>query len=134
MSVSDLTRRWLTRADRDRRVATELARHMGTDATDAIGFHCQQAAEKYIKAVLVHTRIEFPKTHDLGKLITLAGGTENGFGQLESAAKVLTPFAVEMRYGDEDPEAEMMQATVEAMEHFRRVCLLALEAAESENG
>ena len=36
--------------------------------TDAVCFHSQQCAEKYLKALLVMRRIDFPKTHDLEAL------------------------------------------------------------------
>ncbi len=47
-----------------------------TDAvTDAIvGFHCQQAVEKSLKAVLAASGADFPFTHDLGGLIELCEG------------------------------------------------------------
>ena len=38
---------------------------------ESIAFHCQQAAEKYLKAFLVSRRIEFPKTHSIGRLLDL---------------------------------------------------------------
>lgn len=34
-------------------------------------FHCQQAAEKYLKAFLTWHGVEFPKTHDIGVLLDL---------------------------------------------------------------
>ena len=34
-------------------------------------FHAQQAAEKSVKAVLVHEGIEFPPTHNIQRLIAL---------------------------------------------------------------
>ncbi|MCX6638775.1 MAG: HEPN domain-containing protein [Acidobacteria bacterium] len=32
---------------------------------EAIAFHCQQAAEKYVKAFLVRHQVEFPKTQNV---------------------------------------------------------------------
>lgn len=40
---------------------------------DDLCFDAQQAAEKSIKAVLVHRRIEFPRTHNLRSLLELFG-------------------------------------------------------------
>jgi HEPN domain-containing protein len=37
----------------------------------AIGFHCQQAAEKLLKAFLTHQGIRFRRTHDLKELMDL---------------------------------------------------------------
>ena len=38
---------------------------------DAVCFHAQQLAEKYLKALLVHKGIDFPKTHDLAEIASL---------------------------------------------------------------
>jgi len=35
---------------------------------EGIGFHCQQAVEKYLKAVLVASGLPAPFTHDLTRL------------------------------------------------------------------
>jgi HEPN domain-containing protein len=63
-----------------------------------IGFHCQQAAEKLLKALLSFQGIRFRRTHDLLELIDLL--IDNGYtlpghlGDLD----YLTPYAVEFRY------------------------------------
>ena len=36
---------------------------------EALAFHCQQAAERYLKALLVRHGIEFRKTHNIGELL-----------------------------------------------------------------
>jgi HEPN domain-containing protein len=36
-----------------------------------IGFHCQQAVEKLLKALLSHVGVRFRKTHDLRELLDL---------------------------------------------------------------
>ncbi len=36
-----------------------------------IGFHCQQAVEKLLKALLSHLGVRFRKTHDLRELLDL---------------------------------------------------------------
>ena len=61
-------------------------------------FDAQQAAEKAIKAVLVHRRIRFPRTHAIADLLSLAA--ENGV-QIPPDVLVatdLTTHAVETRY------------------------------------
>lgn len=66
----ELIQQWLAKAEEDFRVVEYLL----TDDTaylSAIGFHAQQAAEKYLKAFLVLNQIEFTKTHNLGELLDL---------------------------------------------------------------
>ena len=71
---------------------------------EIVGFHCQQAAEKYLKALLTWYQTEFPKTHDIKRLLQLAG---DPVADSLGAAKWLTPFGVEIRYpGD---TAEMLR-------------------------
>lgn len=47
----DLVRQWLAKADEDLSAAQALW-SLGTAFFSTIGFHCQQAAEKYFKAFL----------------------------------------------------------------------------------
>lgn len=66
----DLMRQWLSKAEEDLGAAEILISHK-TSYLSAVGFHCQQAAEKFLKAWLTFNQIEFPKTHDLGALLDL---------------------------------------------------------------
>ncbi|MCL4501014.1 MAG: HEPN domain-containing protein [Deltaproteobacteria bacterium] len=64
----------------------------------AIGFHCQQAAEKILKGLLAFLGQRFRKTHDLRELIDLL--TDQGYPLPPSLVDIdqLTPYAVEFRY------------------------------------
>ena len=71
---------------------------LGTD--EQVGFFCQQAVEKAIKAVLEHCEIPYRFTHELAELIDAV--IDNGVdhpGELEQAVE-LTPFAAGLRYAD----------------------------------
>ncbi len=65
---------------------------------EIIGFHCQQAAEKLMKAVLTAAGETVRKTHDLETLVAalLRIGEQEAarFGSMDS----LTPFATVFRY------------------------------------
>jgi len=54
--------------------------------------------KKYLKAFLVWHQIEFPKTHDIGKLITLAADVDVDLPDALGEAETLTPFGVDLRY------------------------------------
>jgi HEPN domain-containing protein len=75
---------------------------------DDLCFDAQQAAEKAIKAVLVHRSVDFPKTHDIGRLLTLAAASGVPAADEFQAAAALTPFAAAGRYptswGDVDED------------------------------
>ena len=64
---------------------------------EVLGFHCQQAVEKCIKAVLAIHQVEFRKIHDIRTLTDLASDAGAVVPQGEQL-EALTPFAVEFRY------------------------------------
>ena len=64
---------------------------------EVLGFHCQQAVEKCLKAVLAIHQVEFRKIHDIRTLIDLAGDA-GLVVPLAEQLEALTPFAVEFRY------------------------------------
>lgn len=70
-SLRDLVRQWLRRAEEDLLVAREL---MERDrlSYNPVGLHAQQAAEKFIKALLTLHGVAFPKTHSIRILLELA--------------------------------------------------------------
>ena len=68
---------------------------------DTACFHAQQAAEKYLKALLAHSGIAFPTTHNLAKLVELGAGADASLRALTATVEPLTPYAVEMRYDDQ---------------------------------
>ncbi len=88
---------------------------------EIVGFHAQQAVEKWFKAVLGSREIEFEYTHDLRRLIgevTVAVG-EFPFDLPEVVA--LTEHAVPLRY-DEILDIEPLdrQAVVRLVEEIGR--------------
>jgi HEPN domain-containing protein len=90
-------REWL------RRAASNLARaragRPGPEVLyDDLCFDAQQAAEKAIKAVLVHRSIDFPKTHDIARLLTIAAQAGIPVGNELPDAAALTPYAAAGRY------------------------------------
>lgn len=94
------TAEWVAKAEGDYAVAT-LAMRKRKDRKqirDAICYHCQQSAEKYLKGRLVEAGVAFPHTHDLKRILTLALPLEPLWSALEPAAKFLTNCAVVFRY------------------------------------
>ena len=64
-------RGWIEKAEHDLRNAEYVITLEENCPFDTVCFHCQQCAEKYLKALLVLREIEFPKTHDLVPLLNL---------------------------------------------------------------
>ena len=66
-----VVREWVAKAESDLRAAVYLLEPRVEQPTEAICFHAQQCAEKYVKALLVLRSTDFPRTHDLEKLTAL---------------------------------------------------------------
>ena len=91
----DDPREWLNRA-RSNLILSRLVAP-GVYLED-LCFEAQQAAEKALKALLIHLGIAFPYVHDLAGLLTLL--EQAGLqlpGDVREAAR-LTPYAVFTRY------------------------------------
>ena len=94
---------WLAKADVDYRTAERLVNDPDP-IRESIAFHCQQTVEKYLKAFLVSLRIEFPKTHDLEKLLDLLIPVRPELAADLDGVKILSPFGVALRYPGDFPE------------------------------
>jgi HEPN domain-containing protein len=106
--------------------AVVLARKAADDATamqllapnqgvsdEIIGFHAQQAVEKWLKAVLGSRGVEFEYTHDLHRLIAEVTAAVGEFPFDTSEVVALTEHAVPLRYDEIlDTEPLNREATV----------------------
>ncbi len=88
---------WLKIADEDRRVALSC-RLMTPPAINSAAYHCQQAAEKLLKGLLVLAGVHFPKTHDLLALSQLAAPFYPEDRAILAETIPLTAWAVVYRY------------------------------------
>jgi HEPN domain-containing protein len=69
-------------------------------ADSILGFHAQQAIEKWLKAVLAGNSVAYEYTHDLRRLIELLETTGITFPLDTREVVVFTEFAVPLRYED----------------------------------
>jgi HEPN domain-containing protein len=117
--MDDYVNKWLLKADNDLKAATSLLKMpSGEVVTEAVCFHSQQAAEKYLKAFLVTREIDFGKTHNLEFLVELCASQDRDFRKLEVGN--LTSYAVEVRYPDEFYTPSLSEAR-ESVRLARRV-------------
>ena len=98
-----LVRQWIVKADLDYRTAERLLQDEDP-IRESIAFHCQQAAEKFMKAFLVANQVAFPKTHSIGRLLDLVTTIDPELTAALESAESLTPFGVEIRYPGDLPE------------------------------
>jgi HEPN domain-containing protein len=95
--VPGLPQEWLEHAESDLRLA-QLARQDPAIRREQICFHAQQAAEKAIKSVLLRHNVDFPLTHNIEHLLSLAESSGLVLPDEVRPAGMLTPYAVETRY------------------------------------
>jgi len=88
---------WLLKAQQDLDAAAWLLESPQA-LYGAVGFHCQQAAEKALKAYLTWQEQPFEKTHSLVALVGMCRKFDTSFDALREAATALSPFAVATRY------------------------------------
>jgi HEPN domain-containing protein len=65
---------------------------------DTVCFHCQQAAEKLLKAFLAYHGVPPPRTHDLLALLEAIFPFDPSSETLREGLSVLTPYAISARY------------------------------------
>lgn len=80
---------------------------------DDLCFDAQQAAEKAIKAILVSGAVEFPKTHDIAKLLFLVSSSGVAVPDNVREGDRLTRYAAAGRYPglwEDTTESEYVEA------------------------
>jgi HEPN domain-containing protein len=94
-------KQWFSLADDDLKSAEYLATMRYPRPEEIICFHCQQSAEKYLKGFLFQNNVEFPKTHDLVKLLELCEDVDARFSTILPKCNTLNRYSVVPRYPDE---------------------------------
>jgi HEPN domain-containing protein len=98
----ELVQSWLLKASDDLAVAQLLTRRENAFLEAAV-YHCQQAAEKAVKAFLVFKDHDPQRTHDVDLLLDKAMHLEPSFAGSRTAGKRLSPFATLYRYPSRHP-------------------------------
>jgi HEPN domain-containing protein len=68
---------------------------------DTVCFHCQQAAEKLLKAYLIANGKNYPLSHDLLLILENILDFDKSAEEMRDSLINLLPYAVEVRYPDE---------------------------------
>jgi len=86
---------------------------------DIIGFHCQQAVEKLLKALLSILAVRFRKTHDLREIMDLLADSAHPVPDDLQELDAFTPYAVLLRY--DAPVLDLSLDRQQALGMVRRV-------------
>jgi len=97
------TAQWITKAKEDDEAAAMLLKYE-FPAYAPICFHLQQAAEKYLKALIIECDLHLSKTHNLLQLLddSILDSFPD-FEKLTEQAKLLSSYGVEPRYPGDYP-------------------------------
>jgi HEPN domain-containing protein len=96
--MNPLTLEWVSKAEVDFTAAGHLIRLRKTPVYSTVCFHCQQCAEKYLKAVLQEHKQTIPRIHNLADLPTLVTQSEPSHEFLRPTLDILEDYAVDFRY------------------------------------
>ena len=120
---------WLRIVEMDRTTAYHLFKTMHPKPLEIICFHCQQAAEKAIKALFILNEIEIIKIHDLGMLIKTIQPKIAFPETVKLSAISLTKFAATFRYPDyPDIDEELTKKALADMDVVVDWCKEQIEA------
>ena len=96
MTDAEYIKEWISKAEKDIKTV-EIMKEV-EDVTEIVCFHCQQAVEKYLKALLIAHDVEFPKTHNIDFLLKQSIKIDTNFEIFMGNS--LSEYAVGMRYPD----------------------------------
>ena len=120
--MKPITAEWVRKAEGDWEAAQKMYRARKIPLYDAACYHCQQCAEKYLKAKLIEAGIAFAKTHDLPSLLKLILPSDPGWLSLDPQLDALNKFAVVYRYpGNDATKADAKQAIDDCREVRRTI-------------
>jgi len=101
MGKTEILQQWLEKGNDDLRAAEYLSTMHHPTPDEIICYHCQQSAEKYLKAFIFSQDIEPEKTHDLEYLLEICIKYNSEFSSLLSNAYILKRYAILPRYPNE---------------------------------
>ena len=111
---------WIKKAEDNYVSALTLARRRARPVPDIVCNQCQQCAEKYLKALLVRRRIDFPKTHDLVQLKNLVAQAYTDVPLINAQLALLNPYGVDVRYPGLEATVNDAQQAIEATKGVRK--------------
>ncbi|MGI8981994.1 MAG: HEPN domain-containing protein [Pirellulaceae bacterium] len=115
------TRVWVQKAEDDYLASVDLID--GPDQLhDQVCFHCQQSAEKYLKALLEEAARSIPKIHDLDGLLNLVLPIHPSLRSLKRGLLMLSNYAVATRYPGTNATKRQAAAALRWAERVREKC------------
>ena len=118
---------WIEIAEQDLNSAIFL-KSMIPKPIEIICYHCQQSAEKFLKAFLIKKEIKFIRTHDLTLLYGKCKSYDTDFTNVMKDCVELTEYSVGVRYPYHiELEIEDVEKAILSAEKIRDLILEKLE-------
>jgi len=125
--MNPIVAEWVSKADGDFVTAGREFRARKAQNYDAVCFHCQQCAEKYLKAFLQVNDKHVPKTHNLVELLALCLQIDTTLELLRADLIVMERYAVRVRYPGNSAEKMDAKAAYQAVKVVREFVRQKLE-------
>ncbi len=119
--MNPITVEWIQKAEGDFATASREVQITKAPNYDAVCFHAQQCIEKYLKAKLQESNVQFGKTHDLSTLLDLILAIETAWDSLRADLQALTAFAVAYRYPGDEADKNDARDAVTRCEKVREI-------------
>jgi len=124
--MKPLVKEWVEKAEGDYATAQRELRVRKNPNYDAVCFHAQQCAEKYLKALLQNAGIRSGKTHNLIALLNLIVVKKPLLESIRQQIVMLNEYAVEFRYPGESADKAMAREAMESGRIARTTLRVAL--------
>ncbi len=118
--MNPLTLEWIQKAEGDYHVALREYRARKDISYDAVCYHCQQMAEKYLKAFLQENLKPVPRTHSLMELIVDCLNGNKNFLFIQSDLSQLEGYSVQFRYPGQTAEKIDAQHAIKSAKVVRQ--------------
>jgi HEPN domain-containing protein len=118
--MNDLTAEWIAKAEGDYATSGRELRARRRPNYDAVCYHAQQTAEKYLKAFLQEQGADFPKTHSLIELLQLVVPFDASFELQRDLLIRLERYAVRYRYPGESADQDEAPSAFKSAQAVRR--------------
>jgi len=118
--MNEVTKEWVDKAEEDFDSA-DLLLHAGEmPLSSSACFHCQQCAEKYLKAFLTDHLIRFERTHVLTDLLALCMSVDKDFKKITNDLSSLEGYAVAIRYPGAIVSVELAEEALKTANRIRK--------------
>jgi HEPN domain-containing protein len=96
--MDEVVAEWLKFSDRDLATAKHLYENMRPIPLEIVCYHCQQSAEKALKAFLIYSKIKPVRTHNLVDLRDTCAENDTSFDEVIEKCEKLNDSSSQPRY------------------------------------